>query len=240
MKTLIGILLLLGCFSGAAEASGKALESADIDVFDQASLRRGAALYADYCMGCHSLRQIRYSRIAKDTGMTAEELQNTLMYGEAKPQDYVNTSYHKNDAEAVFGIAPPDLSLVVRARGKDWVYSYLKGFYVDPKKPWGVNNLVVDSIAMPNVLWSLQGIQEPVIHKTDGVDEVVELRLAEPGKLAPEQFDAALNDLVGFLAYVAEPAQLERLPLGKYVLLFLIALTVILYKLKKEYWKDVH
>jgi len=244
MKALIGIFLLLGAFLGAfpgvTAASGKSLESADIDVFDQASLRRGAALFADYCMGCHSLRQIRFSRIAKDAGMSADELQKTLMYGDKKPQDYVTTAYNKADAEAMFGVAPPDLSLVVRSRGADWVFTYLKGFYVDPKRPWGVNNLLVQNVAMPNPLWYLQGVQEPEKQAIGDQEEIVSLRLIESGSLSPEQFNAKLNDLVSFLAYVSEPAQQERLPLGKYVLLFLIVMTVILYKLKKEYWKDVH
>jgi ubiquinol-cytochrome c reductase cytochrome c1 subunit len=167
-------------------------------------------------------------------------MRREFMFGNVKIHDYLETAMSKEDGENAFGVAPPDLSLVVRAKGGDWVYSYLKGFYTDPKRPFGVNNLVSPDVAMPNVLWELQGTQEPVIKKINGADAVIDVRLVKKGEMPPKEFDQALTDIVNFLAYVSEPSKLQRLPLGKYVILFLVVLAVIMYRLKKEYWKNIH
>jgi ubiquinol-cytochrome c reductase cytochrome c1 subunit len=237
-KALAIILCFFSLACGAAE-SAQPLENAPVDVFDLQSVRRGAGYFANYCLGCHGIKQIRYSRIGADLGLGEEAMRWEFMFGDAKIHDNIRTAMAPADAEAAFGVVPPDLSLIVRARGADWVYSYLKGFYIDPQRPFGVNNLVVNNVAMPNVLWELQGTQEPVVETVDGVPTVVGVTLTAPGKMTPKEFDRALIDMVNFLAYVSEPAKLQRLPLGKYVIAFLLILTVILYKLKKEYWKDI-
>jgi ubiquinol-cytochrome c reductase cytochrome c1 subunit len=162
------------------------------------------------------------------------------MFGDVKIHDTIRTALNPQDGEIMFGVAPPDLSLVARSRGADWLYAYLKGFYADASRPLGVNNLVAENIAMPNVLWELQGIQEPVKSKEHGEEVITGLKLVKPGSQTAESFDKTVRDLVTFLAYVAEPSQLQRLPLGKYVLFFLIVLTIVFYRLKKEYWKNLH
>jgi ubiquinol-cytochrome c reductase cytochrome c1 subunit len=154
--------------------------------------------------------------------------------------DKMFTAMNKHDAEKWFGIQPPDLSLISRSRGKDWLYSYLKGFYVDKSKPLGINNTIFPDVGMPNVLWQLQGQQEAKVRIVEGKRIVEGLELVKPGTLSEKEFDVLVTDLVNFLAYVGEPMQLERISLGKYVLLYLLMFLVIAYMLKKEYWKDVH
>ncbi len=240
MNKALAILLFLFSFVGIAAAeAGKPLKSVDEDIFDLESVRRGAGYFSNYCLGCHGIKQMRYSRIATDLGLDVDTMRREIMFGDTKIHDYAKTAMAPADAEMTFGVVPPDLSLIVRARGADWVYTYLKGFYVDPKRPFGVNNVMVENVAMPNVLWELQGTQSPVLRMVGGHETVVDVKRAEAGKLSPKEFNKLLTDLVNFLAYVSEPAKLDRLPLGKYVILFLIIFTVILYKLKKEYWKDV-
>ncbi|CAI8824597.1 cytochrome c1 [Methylocaldum szegediense] len=240
MRTAFGIALLLFSLAASATEPVKPLDDVDVDIFDTESVRRGAGYFSNYCMGCHSVKLIRYSRIGKDLCLDEDTMRREFMFGNVKIHDNLETAMSKEYGENAFGVAPPDLSLIVRARGADWVYSYLKGFYVDPKRPFGVNNLISPGVAMPNVLWALQGVQEPVIKKVGGEDRVVDARLVKKGEMSPKEFDQAVTDIVNFLAYVAEPSKLQRLPLGKYVLFFLVVLAVIMYRLKKEYWKDVH
>ena len=170
-----------------------------------------------------------------------EVLRKDIMPEGAKVHESFLTSMHPEDAVKWFGVAPPDLSLVARARGADWLYSYLKGFYVDqsPTRPTGVNNLYFKDVAMPNVFWDLQGLQKPVINLHEGSPVIERLEKVSKGKLSDEEFDQTMSDLVAFLVYAAEPAQYARLSLGKYVIFVLLVLAVILFKLKKEYWKDI-
>lgn len=240
MKKALTILLLCGLSFVSRAESGPAIESADIDIFDQLSVIRGAGYYAKYCLGCHGLKQIRYSRIAKDLKINEAQLRESFLFGDAKIHDPVNTAMTTESAAISFGVAPPDLSLVVRSRGADWVYTYLRSFYADTKRPFGVNNLLVPNVAMPNVLWELQGPQEAVIERVDGKLEIVGVKSSGQGKMTHREFDRAVSDLVNFLAYVAEPSALQRLPMGKYVIVFLLFMTFIFYRLKKEYWKDIH
>jgi ubiquinol-cytochrome c reductase cytochrome c1 subunit len=238
MKIIFGVLLLL-LQAAAVAAAETPLQEADIDIFDRDSLRRGAGHFVTYCQGCHGLKQIRYSRIAKDLHMTEEAVRSNLMSAGAKIHDSLTTAMDPKDGERWFGVAPPDLSLVARAKGADWVYTYLKTFYVDPSRPFGVNNLVYDKVAMPHVLWELQGLQRPVMGREEDTPVIKRLDRFKEGALQPEEFDRWITDLVNFMGYVAEPSKLERLPLGKYVIAFLAAFLVIIYKLKKQYWKDV-
>lgn len=235
------IILVLSTFSLVCRAeSSVELEHADVDVFDQLSVIRGAGYFANYCLGCHGLKQMRYSRISRDLKVNESQLRDFFLYGDAKIHETVKSAMTPANATLAFGVEPPDLSLVVRARGADWVYSYLKNFYEDPTRPFGVNNAVAPNVAMPNVLWDLQGPQAAVTESVDGKPEVVGVKSTGHGKLSPREFDHAVNDIVNFLGYVGEPSALQRIPLGKYVIVFLLFLTYLFYRLKKEYWKDIH
>lgn len=239
MNKTLATLLCVFSLSGFTASASESLEHVDVDVFDELSVLRGAEYYANYCLGCHGLKQIRYSRISKDLKINESRMRQSFMFGEVKIHDIVNTAMPASSSESVFGVSPPDLSLVTRSRGADWVYSYLKGFYLDPKRPFGVNNVMLPNAAMPNVLWELQGTQAPVVETVNGETIVTGVESLEHGKLNPREFDGVATDLVNFLSYVSEPSRLQREPLGKYVILFMVFLTYILYQLKKEYWKDI-
>lgn len=239
MKKVFSIFIFSAFALTAQAQSGPDLESADRDAFDQLSVIRGAEYFGQYCLGCHSLRHIRYSRMSKDLHVNESRMRELILFGDNKIHDSILTSLNPKDATEIFGSAPPDLSLVVRSKGADWVYTYLKSFYEDPKRPFGVNNVVLPNAAMPNVLWALQGPQEAVVEEHGGKAEVVGVRGVHPGSVTSRQFDVVANDIVNFLAYVSEPSILQRVPLGKYVIFFLLFLTWIFYQLKKEYWKDI-
>lgn len=240
MKKVLYTLLFLLPLTVHASGGGIKLESADIDLTDSASLERGAKNYVTYCLGCHAAKHIRYKRIAIDLNLDEGEILKNVAPLGAGIYDQMHSAMNSHDATKWFGTTPPDLSLIARSRGADWLYSYLKGFYAEPGKPTGVNNAVFKDVAMPNVLWQLQGTQVAVTKNIDGQDVVTALKLEEPGQLSPKEFDRFVNDLVNFLVYVGEPVQLERQSMGKYVLFFILMFTVLAYFLKKEYWKDVH
>ena len=231
--------LLLGSSSAMASEEGS-LPSAGTNVHDQAALQRGAKLFFNYCVGCHSLKFVRYSRIAEDLGLSEQDVMGNLNMTGAKFGDPVISHMPEESAPTFFGKAPPDLSLEVRAKGADWVYGYLNSFYLDPSRPVGWNNTVFPNASMPNPLWELQGLQTAVMHKVDGEEAVEKLELSRPGKLTPAEYQQATRDLTTFLEYAAEPAALQRQRYGIWVLLFLAAFTLLAYALKKEYWKDVH
>lgn len=206
---------------------------------------RGAKLFVDYCLNCHSAAYMRYNRIGDDLGMSEEDVVGRLVKTSSKVGDTMTVTMTSQDSKVWFGTSPPDLSVIARARGADWLYTYLRSFYRDESRPWGVNNTAFKDVAMPHVLWELQGLQEPIIETVvteDGkeLEEITGFKLVEPGKLSPKEFDAAVHDLVSFLVYLSEPSKLQRLPLGKWVLLFLVVMFVLTYLLKKEYWKDIH
>jgi ubiquinol-cytochrome c reductase cytochrome c1 subunit len=208
---------------------------------DQASLQRGAVLFMNYCSGCHSLKYMRYSRLGEDLGLTEDEVAKNFIFTGAKPGEHINVAMNPADAAAWLGKTPPDLSLEGRARGPDWIYTYLKSFYVDEGRPLGWNNTLFPGASMPNVLWQLQGLQHPVMGKgADGQPSVEKLVLAEKGSLDPEQYDQAARDISAFLQYVAEPAALQRESWGLWVVLFLVVFSFLAYLLKHEYWRDVH
>lgn len=240
-----------------AEAEGHGAESArdykhwkaKNEVTNLASLQRGARNFLGYCSGCHSLKYVRYSRVAEDLEIPEEQLAELMLPGD-KPADYILTSMPAADATAWFGKQPPDLSLMVRARGgADHVYQFLKTFYADPTKATGSNNLILDGTAMPNVLSELEGVKKAVYKEesktgedgkphTERVFEKFETLV--PGRLSEADYDAFVRDTVNFLDYASEPAQAKRRHLGVFVVLFLIAFTWLTMLLKKEYWKDVH
>jgi len=236
-SALLVLAFLVPLAAPAAEHGG--LQRVDVDLDDKPSLQRGAKLFVNYCMGCHSLRYQRYNRLARDLGLTVEQVRDNLVQGAAKVGDTMDVAMRAEDSAKWFGVTPPDLSLIARSRGPDWLYSYLLGFYADPDpaRPFGVNNLVFKDVAMPNALWRLQGVQRPV-RAEDGTIE--RLELAEPGEMEPGEFRAAMRDLVNFLVYVGEPAQLVRARIGPWVLLFLLIFLLLSRALYKEYWRDVH
>ena len=240
MKKILYTLLFLLPFSVFASGDIK-LDSADIDLSDNLSLERGAKYYVTYCLGCHSAKHIRYKRIAIDLKLDEGEILKVVAPFGAGIYDQMHSAMNAHDSEKWFGTTPPDLSLIARSRGADWLYTYLRSFYDEPGKgPLGVNNVVFKDVGMPNVFWQLQGSQTPVVQKVDGHDVITDLKLVQPGQMAPKEFDKMVNDLVNFLVYVGEPVQLERQQMGKYVLFFILMFIVLAYLLKKEYWKDVH
>ncbi|NOX08122.1 MAG: cytochrome c1 [Gammaproteobacteria bacterium] len=241
MKSKILLAFVSLFFSAASLASaGGHLDHAKVDVSDQQSLQRGATMFVNYCMGCHSAGYMRYNQMSAGLGLSETEIMDTLMPANAKIAEHMNSAMPAADATVWFGTAPPDLSLVARSRGVDWLYTYLRSFYKDDSRPFGVNNRVFADVGMPNVLWELQGIQVPVYETVNGIQVIEKLALETPGTMSPEEYDAAVLDLVSFLSYIAEPIQLERQALGIKVLIFLAIFLVIAYLLKKEYWKDIH
>jgi ubiquinol-cytochrome c reductase cytochrome c1 subunit len=220
------------------------LERAQNDVHNLASLQRGARNFVNYCLGCHSAKYVRYNRMAADIGLSEQQMIDHLMFTGDSPHQTMTNSLDPDDARGWFGVAPPDLSLIARSKGPDYVYTFLKSFYVDPVKATGVNNLALPGTAMPHVLWELQGTQEAVWEgHTDAQGNVQkqfkEFRLAAPGTLSPEDYDTFVRDTVNFLDYIGEPVQKRRQSLGYVVISFLVFFTLLAYALKKEYWKDV-
>ena len=240
MKKLITLFLFLMLSFGAYASKEMELQEADIDLTDNASLQRGAKHFVTYCLGCHSVKHIRYLRIALDVDVDQKKMLKDIAPEGASIYDQLHSAMNAHDAEKWFGTQPPDLSLIARSRGADWLYSYLKGFYIDKSKPFGVNNTVFEDVGMPNVLWQLQGQQRPIFKTVDGQQTIDKLVIEVKGTLSEQEFDLFVNDLVNFLVYVGEPVQLERQRLGKYVLFFIFMFLGLAYLLKKEYWKDVH
>lgn len=243
VRLALAAALLLGTsVAMAAEGSAKLLQAGN-DLGDRASLQRGAQLYMNYCSSCHALKYLRYSRMATDLGLSEEEVMTHLNFTGSAVGDPVPVSMPAEQAEKWFGKMPPDLSLISRVRGPDWVYTYLKSFYLDSSRPLGWNNALFPNASMPNPLWEMQGLQHPVLGKAppEGGDRpVVGLRIATPGNIDAGQYDQAVRDITNFLEYAGEPAALKREKLGVWVILFLALLTFLLYLVKKEYWKDVH
>lgn len=244
---IVGGVLLALSFTLSAAESTVPLEKSPAALCDKASLQRGAALYMHYCAGCHSLSYTRYDAVARGIGLFNEKgelldalAQKTLNFGGEKLTEAVISAMDKTEAEQWFGKAPPDLTLVARVRGTDWLYSYLRSFYIDPTRPWGVNNLIYPLVGMPHALIGLQGTQK-ALFKNENTEhpEFLGFEIVQPGLLTPTQYDAAVADIVNFLEFVSEPQKLERKRMGGWVLLFLVVFLVFAFLLKREYWKDV-
>lgn len=237
MKKLILTLIFLIPNISFAAGGGVQLQHANTDIRDKASLQKGAQLFVNYCLGCHSANYMRYQRIATDLGLTNDEVKDNLMFTTDKIGDTLNIAMDKNDAEKWFGVIPPDLSVIARARGTDWLYTYLLSFYLDPSRPTGVNNLVFKDVGMPHVLWERQGWQK-LVHKEDGTTELQLVNKDDEAKAKKYRQD--VRNLVNFLDYVGEPAKAARYDLGWKVILYLTIFLIFAYALKKEYWRDVH
>ncbi len=204
---------------------------APVDFSDKASLQRGAKYFVNYCLNCHSANYMRYNRL-QDIGLTEKQIKDNLLFAGEKVGDTMRVTMNPKDAKKWFGAAPPDLSVEVRARSADWVYAYLRSFYKDETRPTGWNNLVFDKVAMPHVLYELQGVQV-LNHETHT------LELVQAGKLNEAEFDQFAGDLTNFMAFMAEPGKQSLHWIGFIVLLFLGVLLVLVKKIKAEYWKDI-
>jgi ubiquinol-cytochrome c reductase cytochrome c1 subunit len=243
-KQLVMLLMVLAPAWVFAAGSGIHLDKANIDPNNKQSLQRGARLFVNYCLSCHSASLMRYERMGKDLGISEELVSENLMFTGGKVGELMTVATAPADAKEWFGTVPPDLTVIARSRGADWLYTYLRSFYRDDSRNVGVNNLAFPDVGMPHVMWELQGWQEPIITTVkdhDGKEiKVVDLELVEPGLMTEKEFDRAIRDLVNFLDYMGEPAKHDRRALGVKVLMFLFVFLVLAYLLKREYWKDVH
>ena len=247
MKRTVLFLSLL-CVPLTAPAAGSAgtdLDRVEVSVRDTVSLQNGAKLFVNYCMSCHSAQFMRYNRLARDLDIPEDLVKKHMIFDDGKIGDPMLVTMTPEDGEAWFGVAPPDLSLIGKLRDPEWLYTYLRTFYVDDSTASGWNNKVFPNVAMPHVLSDLQGIQEPVFEtRQDGNGEphdvLVGFELVREGSMTAHEFDDAMRDLTNFLYYMAEPARMVRITWGIWTLLFLAVFGVLAFLLKKEYWRDVH
>ncbi|MDH3553791.1 MAG: cytochrome c1 [Gammaproteobacteria bacterium] len=243
LSGVTAILALVISADGFASSAGAELEPANIDPGNISSLQRGARNFMNYCSGCHSAQYVRYNTIGKYLELSEEQLVDNLMFNAEKTFETIQSSMPAADAARWYGVAPPDLSLMARAKGSDYIYNFLKGFYLDPESPTGVDNLVLAGTSMPHVLWELQGYQRASFaeHTEGGVTsrEFDGFEQVTTGMLDEEDYDEFVRDTVNFLAYIAEPIRSERRKLGVWVLMYLIVFLVIAAMLKKQIWKDV-
>jgi ubiquinol-cytochrome c reductase cytochrome c1 subunit len=238
------ILMLALVLPAAVQANeGPQLDKAPIDAANTASLQRGAKVFVNYCLSCHSASSMRYNRL-KDIGLTDDEIKGNLMFAAEKVGEPMSVAMNKKDAKGWFGAPPPDLSVVARARTPDWLYTYLRSFYRDDTRPTGWNNVVFPNVGMPHVLYELQG--EQILKAEEAVDahgnktESHKLVLEKAGKISPADYNAMVADLVNYLVFMGEPAKTTRMKIGLLALLFLGLMFIPAYYLKKEFWKDVH
>ncbi|MBH32430.1 MAG: cytochrome c1 [Gammaproteobacteria bacterium] len=207
------------------------------DISNKASLQRGAKYFVNYCMGCHSIKYMRYSRLSEDLNLNEDLITKNLMFTRQKFGETMSIAMNPEDAERWFGAKPPDLSLIARSKGADYIFTFLNTFYLDESKPHGYNNLAYPNTSMPHALVSLQGSQKNVLNEETGKHERF-IQIKE-GIYTKEKYEKATNDITAFLVYVSEPAKLQRHAIGFWVLLFIFAFTIVAYYTKKEFWKDV-
>lgn len=238
---LIFALMVLPVSGFAAGGGNVHLDKVHIDLGDISSLQRGASTFVNFCLSCHSASFMRYNRMGKDLNISDDLLEENLIFGEAKVGDLMITTMPEENAKDWFGITPPDLSLVARSRGPEWLYTYLRSFYLDESAPNGWNNTLFPHVAMPHALYELQGSQRLKDGDDKGHNEgESKFEIVIPGKLTPAEYDVAMRDLTNFLVYLAEPAKMVRYKMGFWIVLLLVGLSVLTYLLKKEYWRDVH
>jgi ubiquinol-cytochrome c reductase cytochrome c1 subunit len=240
------LLAIVVCLPSADAASGGAeLERAGNDVGNVASLQRGARNFMNYCAGCHSAKYVRYKSIAKDLELTEDQVIENLMFNAEKTFEAIEASMPLDAATRWFGRPPPDMSLIARARGTDYIFNFLKGFYLDSESPTGVDNLQLPGTSMPHVLWELQGYQRAIFDEPDqgaeaGAEPVFShFESASSGAISPEDYDAFVRDTANFLEYISEPVRGTRRVLGVWVLMFLTVFLIIANMLKNQIWKDV-
>ena len=229
MRFFFIIFLFISPLSFSAE--NIELSKAPVDLTDNLSLQRGAKIFTNYCLNCHSAKYMRYSNL-QDIGLSAETIKNDLLFTGNKIGDTMSVNMSMKDSKKWFGASPPDLSVVARSRGADWIYSYMRGFYRDPTRPMGWNNTVYVNSAMPHILWELEG--EKILNP-----KTKKLEKFSSGKLNAKEYDATIADLTNYLVYMSEPDQLKRKKMGYYVIGFLLLLLFLTINLKKEYWRDI-
>ena len=246
-KLITALLLAIAPSLVLAAGGGIKLDHANIDVSNKEAIQRGAQTFVNYCLSCHSAAYMRYNRLGADAGMTDQQLKDNLIFtrnkkGEqTKVGELMKIAMNDDYAKEAFGTKIPDLTVIARSRGADWLYTYLRTFYVDASRPTGHNNKAFSDVGMPNVLWELQGTQEAEIRVDDhGTKHIEKLAITKPGTHSVAEFDALVNDLVTYMVYMGEPMQLERKSIGLWTLVFLFIFFIVAYMLKKEYWKDVH
>jgi ubiquinol-cytochrome c reductase cytochrome c1 subunit len=237
MRTLIFTVFIsflsIASSSLMAASGGVHLDNVEIDITDQASLQRGAKTFVNYCLSCHEASYMRYNRMAQDIGLSDDQVIKNLMFASDKIGETMTIAMRAEDAKKWFGVIPPDLSVISRAKGTDWLYTYLRTFYLDQDKQTGTNNLAFKDVGMPHVLWQQQGYLAQD-------EETHDLTLAKNGTISHNEYDAMVQDLTNFLAYIGEPSKLQRLALGKWVLLYLVLLFLVAYPMKKAFWRDIH
>lgn len=247
LRALIAVLALAPLAAFAVEGGVK-LDRAPIDPNDRASLQRGAHAFVNYCLSCHSASYMRYNRL-RDLGLSEEQIRDNLVFTGVKVGELMKTAMDPFEAREWFGTPPPDLTVVARSRsshdgpGSDWLYTYLRSFYRDNSRPSGWNNVVYPNVAMPHVMWRLQGEQvlKGAKERADGYMKTVEkLEIDKPGTMKSAEFDALTADLVNYMTYMSEPVRHDRVVTGLYALLVISILIALTYALKKSYWKDVH
>ncbi|MGM0630263.1 MAG: cytochrome c1 [Pseudomonadota bacterium] len=241
-KLLIALITLIPSLVFAADPEVP-LDKAEVDLHDKASLQRGAQLYMNYCLGCHQLEYHRYNRTFEDIGVPQELGEKHLQFTGDKAGDLITNNMNSDSAANWFGTAVPDLTNVARVRGADWIYTYLRSFYKDESRPFGVNNAVFPNVGMPHVLEDLQGLPEKTYEERmiDGEmkDVYVGIKTDGSGRLSESEYDQAMLDLTAFLVYTGEPMLLEQRRMGWFVFGFLLIFTILAWLLKKEFWKDL-
>jgi len=255
MKLKLMTLLMMMVPALTLAAGDVHLDEVDIDLDNKESLQRGAQLFTNYCLSCHSAGYMRYNRMAEDLGLTDTQVENNMMFiadfskldeGEpSKVGGLMKVALRTDDAKKMFGTKVPDLTVIARSRGADWLYTYLRTFHLDESRPYGVNNATFKDVGMPHVLWELEGLKKAVTETTtdhDGneVTKITGYDIVVPGTMSVTEYDDAMRDMVNFMVYMGEPALLSRKKWGVVVLIFLLLLFIPAYALKKEYWKDVH
>ena len=237
---ILAILMVLPTLAMAS--GGTHTDKVDYDLHNKESLQRGARLFVNYCLSCHSAAYQRYNRMAEDIGLTNAQVTSNLMFAAEKVGDTMTVAMTTDDAKIYFGTKVPDLSVIARARGADWLYTYLRTFHTDDSRPFGVNNTTFKDVGMPHVLWELEGLKKLV--NADEMqkhpDTAAKFETVSEGKMSAAEYDNAMRDLTAFMVYMGEPAKLVRYELGIYVLLFLVLLFLVAYPMKKEFWKDIH
>ena len=252
LNKLIAVLLAAFALAGPARASEGTVhwDKFPTDkLTDMAALQNGARLFVNYCLNCHSAAYMRYNRL-RDIGLTEAQIKDNLLFASEKVGDTMKVSLDAGHAKAWFGAQPPDLTVIARSRagaggtGADYLYTYLRSYYRDDTKATGWNNLAFPNVGMPHVFWELQGEREPQFgtEKAHGQDVKVfkGWKQVSPGTMTPLQYDEAVGDLVGYLQWMAEPVQNQRVRIGAWVLLFLGILLVIVWRLNAAFWKNVH
>lgn len=248
-KLVLGCVLTLGAACAAlANVGGPAWDKAPNKTGDMAALQHGAKLFVNYCLNCHAAAFMRYNRL-QDLGLSAEQIKDNLLVTDGKIGETMKAAIDPRQAKAWFGVNPPDLTVIARSRagangtGADYLYTYMRSFYRDESKPTGWNNLVFPNVAMPHVLWELQGERRPVFEEIKEHGQSVHVfkswEQVKPGTLSAGEYDQTVGDLVAYLQWMAEPAQHTRVRVGIWVMLFLVVLTFCTWRLNAAYWKDV-